>query len=227
MGGTFVRPAEQIGQKLKQIKALVFDWDGVFNTGQKGGHLHSPFSEADSMGTNLLRYGLWLNTGQMPLTAIITGAHNESAFDFAHRERFSAVFHRILDKKEALQEFCRQQQITPEEVAYFFDDANDLAVAQVVGLRILIRRNASPAFRHFVQQAQLCDYITALEGGAHALREAAEMMLWASGLDQAVFRSRMLLDEPYRTYFQARQAMVTKFFSRSELDFIEFLPNPQ
>ena len=58
-GGEFVSPPSVFIDKLKKIKAVLFDWDGVFNDGFKRGVDGSIFSEVDAMGTNLLRYALW------------------------------------------------------------------------------------------------------------------------------------------------------------------------
>ncbi len=54
-GGSFVTPVEELIQKLDECRAVVFDWDGVFNAGRKGQASSSGFSEVDSMGTNMLR----------------------------------------------------------------------------------------------------------------------------------------------------------------------------
>ena len=64
MGAEFVISAEEIAQKFSQIKAFVFDWDGVFNTGEKNGGGSSSFNEIDSMGTNLLRFSYYLKNKQ-------------------------------------------------------------------------------------------------------------------------------------------------------------------
>ena len=82
-GGNFVTPVEELIQKLAECRAVVFDWDGVFNAGRKGHTSSSGFAEVDSMGTNMLRYGLWRRQGELPYTAIITGENNESAIGFA------------------------------------------------------------------------------------------------------------------------------------------------
>ena len=39
-----------LARQLHGIRALVFDWDGVFNDGWKDAQGGSPFSEVDSMG---------------------------------------------------------------------------------------------------------------------------------------------------------------------------------
>src|SRR4051812_41410645 len=89
IGGKFISDASSISKKLEGIKAFIFDWDGVFNNGQKLGSGSSSFSEVDSMGTNLLRYSHFLKHDKLPLTAIISGERNETAFYFCQRECFA------------------------------------------------------------------------------------------------------------------------------------------
>ena len=59
LGGEFRTEADEIAARTRNCRALLFDWDGVFNSGSKGGGSASKFGEPDSMGTNMLRYGLW------------------------------------------------------------------------------------------------------------------------------------------------------------------------
>jgi 3-deoxy-D-manno-octulosonate 8-phosphate phosphatase (KDO 8-P phosphatase) len=56
LGGTFVTPIGTLVERMRSIRGLVSDWDGVFNQGAKGEGAESTYSEPDSMGTNLLRY---------------------------------------------------------------------------------------------------------------------------------------------------------------------------
>ncbi|MCY7352776.1 MAG: hypothetical protein LH606_19310 [Cytophagaceae bacterium] len=35
LGGHFVTPAPKLAEKVARVKAVVFDWDGVFNDGVK------------------------------------------------------------------------------------------------------------------------------------------------------------------------------------------------
>ena len=56
IGGEFVISPEDLAHKLKNIKVLIFDWDGVFHAGHKNENRSSTFSEADSMGINMLRF---------------------------------------------------------------------------------------------------------------------------------------------------------------------------
>jgi 3-deoxy-D-manno-octulosonate 8-phosphate phosphatase (KDO 8-P phosphatase) len=219
LGGELVSPLEDIRRRLGGIRAFVFDWDGVFNAGAKGEGAPSPFSEADSMGQNLLRFGWWLRDGgSMPATAVLTGQHNPSAVQFARRERFHAVYQGFLDKRVALEHFMETSGLTPRSVAFFFDDALDLPVAERVGLRVLVRRAASPLFQRHVVDAGAADYVTGREGGEHAVREAAELLLGLSDLYARVITERAAFGDAYGAYFAERQGQPVQVYRSSEGD---------
>ena len=101
IGAEFLISAEEIVKKHTEIKAFIFDWDGVFNTGEKLGSGSSSFTEIDSMGTNMLRFSYYLQNKQNPITAIISGERNESAFYFSEREHFNSSYFKVLHKKIA------------------------------------------------------------------------------------------------------------------------------
>jgi 3-deoxy-D-manno-octulosonate 8-phosphate phosphatase (KDO 8-P phosphatase) len=211
LGATFLLPAAELGARLRTVRALVFDWDGVFNAGAKGDGQSSTFSEADSMGTNLLRYALWREHGALPVCAVITGASNPSARQFATREHFSAVYSGIPNKDDALAELCSHYGLEAGQVACVFDDANDLSVAMKCGLRFFVSRDASPLLHDYVQRQGLCDYITAASSGNNAVREIAELLIGLLGTFDAVLASRIAWDDAYAEYFSARQAAPTQF----------------
>ena len=122
----------------------MFDWDGVFNSGAKGEGASSSFSEADSMGINLLRYGLWRARGRLPVAAVITGERNETAIRFATREHFDAIYAGVKNKITALEHLCASHSLRADETIVVFDDVNDLGMAAQAGVRLLVRRDASP-----------------------------------------------------------------------------------
>ncbi len=210
LGAVFVTPRREFLERLRRIRALLFDWDGVFNPGLKGEGVANTFTEPDSMGTNLLRYALWRANGSLPVTVIVSGAENPSARKFAVRERFTAVYTNVLDKSRVIAEIRKTYGIEGAEIACVFDDVNDLAVAAECGLRCLVRRDASPLLQDFVAEHGLCDYITAMGADRHAVREVAELMMGLLGDFDAIAASRMRFDEDYTTYFNARQAVQTE-----------------
>lgn len=205
-GGAFVSTPDQIRERLGSVRAFILDWDGVFNTGTKGEGVSSTWSEADSMGLNLLRFGWWLRDGVLPPTAIFTGQHNPSAVQLAQRERFHAVYQGFLDKGMAIDHLLAATGLEEREVAFVFDDALDLSVARRSGLRILVRRPASPLFEQHVLSRGDCDYVTAVEGGRHAVREATELILGLAGLYDTVVEERSAFAKRYATYFARRQS---------------------
>jgi len=95
INGQFITEPKLIASKLSNIKAFIFDWDGVFNSGDKQANGGSSFSEVDSMGTNLLRYSFFLKNNRLPICGIISGEKNESAFYFSSREGFDFSFFKI------------------------------------------------------------------------------------------------------------------------------------
>src|SRR4051812_17673617 len=99
LGGRFITPITEMQNKLERIKAFVFDWDGVFNNGQKTSTGGSAFSEVDSMGTNLLRFSWFLKNGSLPYAAVLSGEKNETAFYFSEREGFHASFFKVPHKQ--------------------------------------------------------------------------------------------------------------------------------
>jgi 3-deoxy-D-manno-octulosonate 8-phosphate phosphatase KdsC-like HAD superfamily phosphatase len=204
-GGTWVTPPAVVAERLAACRALVLDWDGVFNTGAKAAGSPSGFSEPDSMGLNLARYGLWRAHGRLPVTVVLSGEDNPTATAFATRENFDAVYLGMTDKREPLRHLCQAHGIAPGQVAVVFDDANDLALAAECGLRFLVSRAASPLLGRYAATHGLCDYATANGGGSHAVREVAEVVLGCLGQHEAVFASRAAFDADYQAYLAARR----------------------
>src|SRR5690606_6373296 len=147
LGGVFVTPAARIAERAASCRGLVFDWDGVFDSGAKGEGATSSFSKADSMGVNLLRYGMSRRNDRLPAATVITGERDETATRFAVREHFDAIYSGVRNKVEALEHFCRPHALAPDELVVVFDDVNDLAMAARAGVRVLVRRDASPLLR--------------------------------------------------------------------------------
>ncbi len=215
IGAEFLIPQYKVSEKLQTIKAFVFDWDGVFNNGQKQANGSSSFNEIDSMGTNLLRFSHYLKNKKLPLTAIISGEKNETAFYFSGREHFNASYFKFSDKRIALQHFCDAHHIKPSEVCYFFDDVLDLPIATVAGLRIFIQRKAGLQFNTYVKQNHLADYITGSNSGDFAVREACEMLISCNGNFDQVITLRMNFDDSYKQYIAARNDTPTHLFTLS------------
>lgn len=216
LGGRFVTPADALADKLSRVRAVVFDWDGVFNDGTKTGSGSSPFSEIDSMGTNLLRFGLWLHhREQMPVAAVITGVTNSLADHLVGREHFNACYSQAKHKVDVLAHLLAQHGLQPQEVAFFFDDALDLSVAEVAGVRVMIRRSANPLLTNYVVNNGLTDYMTGHTSGQFAVREGCELLLGLLGQFEPVMVERLRYRPVYDRYYAERQAILSSFYTVS------------
>lgn len=209
LGGIFTISPAQVVIKLRKIRAVIFDWDGVFNDGSKGEGFPSLFNEADSMGTNMLRYGLWRKNGRLPITAIISGENNRTAIQLALREHFDNVYLGVCNKRLAVKHLCEMHNLEPGLIASFIDDINDLDMAKVCGLGFLINRPASPLFKKYILENALCDYITGNAPRNYAVREVSELLLGLLGIFEAVVESRVDYDQNYQEYFTQRQEIST------------------
>lgn len=213
-GGVFVTPAPAVAASLQRIRALVFDWDGVFNSGVKGQGLPSTFSEADSMGSNMLRYALWRKARQLPTVAVVSGESNRAALQFARRERFQDVYMGVRDKRLVIEHLCSRRKLEPDEIICIFDDINDLGMAAMCGLRYLVQRPASPLLARYVAQHKLCDYISANGATHNAVRELCELSLGLLGMFDLVVESRAAYDATYQQYFSERQTGRTHCYTQ-------------
>ncbi len=210
LGAHFVVSIDDLRRRLTSVKAFVFDWDGVFNRGEKGEGSPSTFSEPDSMGTNLLRYAFWRAHGELPICAIVSGADNSTARAFAKREHFNAVYSGFADKSVAFDRLQATHSLSRDSIAYVFDDANDFSVAEDCALRFLIRRDASPLLREYAVTNGLVDYVTAAKAGEYPVREITEMLVGVFGDYSKVFASRQQFDADYQQYFALRQSGETQ-----------------
>jgi 3-deoxy-D-manno-octulosonate 8-phosphate phosphatase (KDO 8-P phosphatase) len=210
-GALFGASEKELKKRIASVRMLIFDWDGVFNNGFKDSSGSSSFSEIDSMGINLLRYGFYRSSGNLPRAYVLSGASNASARAFAEREHFDGVYLNHKNKLDAFQRMLEKHRIKKEETAFFFDDVLDLGVAEQVGFRVFMGNGYSSAFSSFVQKKKLWDLIPARSGKDHALRESCDLMLTALGIYDEVLEDRLNFTEAYSDYWKKRQSIPTRY----------------
>lgn len=206
--------------KLSKIKALLFDWDGVFHAGHKNEQKSSAFSEADSMGVNMLRFGFWLQNGEMPITAIVSGENNLTAKYWSDREHLDAVFSGVKNKVEMLAFMKEKHNIAPDEIMFVYDDILDLSLASRVGFRVMINRRANPLFVEYCREKEYYEFVTHCDGGNHGVREACELTLDAMGKFEETIEKRMAFTGDYSQYNHQRLNLETKYFKSQDGSFV-------
>ena len=223
-GADFRASPLKIQEKLNGIKAFIFDWDGVFNSGRKGNNSSSDFTEGDAMGTNMLRFSYQLKNGFNPMMFIVTGALNPTAIDFVNREHFNGLFVRFLNKVDALPVLKERFQLEPDQCAFIFDDILDLSLAAKVGLRFFVSKSSNPVLNRYVLQNNYSDYMTGHDGTENAVREVCELIIGLNENFEDTIKHRIDFSSVYSEYYNSRNKIVPSFFRKEETGIQEFHP---
>ncbi|MDO8426698.1 MAG: HAD-IIIA family hydrolase [Deltaproteobacteria bacterium] len=160
-----------IEEKIKKIKLLIFDVDGVLTDGgiiyNDEGQELKVFDVRDGHGIKLLmRAGIDV--------AIITARESRAVSFRAANLGIEHVYQGMRDKAEALGLILEKKALAPEEAGYVGDDVIDLPVIKRVGF--------SAAVADAVDEVkQRVDYVTKMPGGRGAAREVVELILKTQG----------------------------------------------
>jgi len=157
-------------QRAAQVKALIFDVDGVLTSGAifygVNGEIKQ-FNVQDGQGFKLAkRVGLKL--------ALLTGRASVMVERRAEELDVDVVEQGVKDKREAVPELFAQLGVTADEVCYVGDDLVDLPVMCQVILPVAVA-NAVPEVK---KQAALT---TTRCGGDGAAREVIDFVIKAKG----------------------------------------------
>lgn len=159
--------------KIKKIKAFVFDVDGILTDGgifaDLNGELYRTFDAKDAFGIRMAAmHGYKLG--------VITGGRSESI-----RKRMKTCGVAIEDiylgsrrKIDDFNDFCTRHGLGADEVMYFGDDLPDLPVVMACGIGVC----PSDAIAEVRAKA---DYVSPYPGGKLCVRDTVEMIMRAQG----------------------------------------------
>lgn len=170
-------------EKLKRIKAVVFDVDGVLTDGSilamPDGDLLRIFDTKDAFAVRMAKMnGLH--------TCIITGGSSESVvrrFSVCGIDKEDIYLHSRIKLNE-LNDFCTRHLLKYEEVMYFGDDLPDIPVMKACGLGV------APADA-VDEVKEIADYVSPCNGGRGCVRQTLEMLLKFQGrwnLDEQLYK---------------------------------------
>lgn len=162
---------EEIQGKLKKIKMLVLDIDGVMTDGSiimdSDGREMKNFNVRDGHGLVMIqRYGIQV--------AILTGRTSAVVDHRARDLKITEVYQGALNKKEIFAQILKKNNLTPDTISYMGDDIVDIPVLKSVGFSVAVA-DALDLVKKTV------DYVTVNKGGQGAVREICEMLLMAQG----------------------------------------------
>jgi 3-deoxy-D-manno-octulosonate 8-phosphate phosphatase (KDO 8-P phosphatase) len=163
--------SETLQQRLRAIRMVIFDVDGVLTDGRlllgDDGQEYKAFNSKDGHGMRMLQdSGVAL--------AILTGRRSQVVARRAADLGIEHVIQGRRDKLPAFEELLETTGDAPESVAYVGDDVVDLPVMRRVGLAVAVA-DASQLVREHAH------WITTSPGGHGAAREVCERIMQAQG----------------------------------------------
>lgn len=156
-------------QKLKRIKAILLDVDGVLTSGAiiygLDGLELKVFDSQDGFGiVNAIKQGIRVG--------IITARRSEVVERRAADLGIVDLFQGSIDKLTPYENVKKKYSLTDAEIAYIGDDLLDLPLLQRVGF------SAAPA--NAVRDVKMkVDYVAKVKGGHGAVREVIDLILKA------------------------------------------------
>jgi len=175
---------KNLKEKLKKIKMLILDVDGVMTDGRiimddEGRQLKN-FDVRDGHGLKIIqRYGIKV--------VILTGRKSEVVNHRAHDLEIKEIYQGALNKKEVFQKILIKHKLAASAVAFVGDDIIDIPVLRQVGFSAAVA-DAVDVVKKSVH------YITKHKGGRGAVREICEMILQSQGKWQEIAGKYEFLD---------------------------------
>lgn len=160
-----------LSRRLRTIRLLSLDVDGIFTDGglyfADDGLTLRKFNVKDGLGIKrALEAGI--------IVAVISAGPQEAIRRRMESLGIPHVFTGVADKLETLKALCGRLGLGLADAAHMGDDLNDLPVMEAVGLAITV----PDAVAEILDRAA---YVTALNGGAGAVREICDLLVAARG----------------------------------------------
>lgn len=157
--------------KLKNIKAFVFDVDGVFTDGSvyllPGGNMCRVMNVLDG-------YAVVKALKNNYLIGVITGGNDE---EVRHRINYLGIkdyYAKSPNKAIDFEDFKSKYQLKNEEILTMGDDLPDMNIMKISGISAC-PKNAVPEVK------EISEYISPIEGGKGAVRDVIEQVMKIQG----------------------------------------------
>lgn len=158
-------------QLLKQVKAMVFDVDGVLTDSSliimPDGELVRTMNMRDSIAMRLaVKNGFQL--------CIITGGNSQAVKQRLNRLGISDIYLKTENKLEAMKEFVALYDLQLSEVLYMGDDLVDYEVMSKVGVPVCPEDAVN-------EIKSISVYISPIKGGKGCVRDVIEQVMKMNG----------------------------------------------
>jgi len=155
-------------EKLKDVKALIFDVDGVFSSTflvERDAELLRFMNAKDGFA---LRYAI----EQGYIVGIITGGVSESVKLRFNKLGITDIYLGALHKIDDFEDFYMKYDLNPENILYMGDDLPDYEILTKVGVATC----PADAAREILE---ICHYVSDKKGGEGCVRDVIEQVLRA------------------------------------------------
>lgn len=163
---------EELIEKAKKVKVMVFDVDGVMTDGSvtydENGVEYKTFNVKDG-------HGLVRAEKSGFITAIITARNNGTVKHRAENLNITELYQGQKFKLPALEDILEKYNLSFENVSYMGDDLPDLCILEKAGL------SCCPADA-VDEVLEVCDFVASKNGGRGAVRELCDFILDAQGI---------------------------------------------
>lgn len=157
----------KVRKKLKPIKALLLDCDGVMTDGRVWQDASNEWRRAFHILDGLGIKTLLKNDFKV---GVITGSKGKDISDRCAHLGIPHLYLGTEDKFPALNDFLKKTSLKASEVAYVGDDIIDIPVLKEVGFSATVPDAIEAVFKH-------TDYTTQRSGGFGAVREVCDLIL--------------------------------------------------
>ncbi len=170
---------KKIADKLKRIKLLALDVDGILTNGkivldEKGREI-KVFDVQDGFGIVIFR--------KMGLKTAIISARSAKPVEFRAKDlKIDRVYQDAYPKIHAYEQLLKDLKLRDDEICFMGDDLPDMCVLKRVGF--------AASVPNAVEEVKKCaDYVTKKRGGEGAVREVIELILKAQGKWERIIKS--------------------------------------
>ena len=158
-------------EKLKDIRAFVFDVDGVFTDGSvyllPGGNMCRVMNVLDG-------YAVVKAIKNNYKIGVITGGNDEQVRHRINYLGISDYYAKSSNKRIDFEDFKLKYNLKNEEILMMGDDLPDMEIMKMAGISAC-PKNSVPEVK------EISDYISSIEGGKGAVRDVIEQVMKVQG----------------------------------------------
>jgi 3-deoxy-D-manno-octulosonate 8-phosphate phosphatase (KDO 8-P phosphatase) len=157
--------------KLKEVRAFVFDVDGVFTDNTvlvtESGELLRTRNVRDGQAVK------WAIQKGFPI-GIITGGRSEGMIQSLKNLGITHIYSGVEEKTSALNDFLQHHNLNVSDVLYVGDDIPDMPVLKRVGVAAAPNDAVNEVLK-------IVDYVSPFDGGKGVVRDVIEKVLKVQG----------------------------------------------